>query len=402
MTNINEVLSFVNEAKHRGIIMGLDNMRLIAERLGNPQNKPKNIIHIAGTNGKGSVGAFIESSLLDAGYTVGRYSSPAVFSYFEIFRKNGANITESEYCICMNMVKSAAHGINPTAFELETAAAFLFMSDCDYAIVETGLGGRLDATNIIDAPKLAVLTSISLDHTGILGNTVEEITAEKCGIITSASTIISVEQQAHSILEKYPAKFAPTPENIRFMRTYQLFDISGMTDIRINMLGRFQPTNASLAIAVLHALGIDESHIRNGLQSASWHGRFDIISADPLIIADGAHNQSAFEELRKTLDEYFPNEKFTFLTGVFKDKDYAYAAKLFAPLAHKVYTITPDNPRALDNTEYAEKFKQHGAYAEAVTIEDAVRRINKNTITVAFGSLSFMKRLYDEVNNGKS
>lgn len=404
MMNIEEALEYIRELDKKGIVMGLKNMRKLMSVLGNPQNEVPHIIHIAGTNGKGSVGAFIEAALLSAGFSAGRYSSPAVFSRYEVFRKNGANITEQEYCILAQTIKSASEkaGVELTAFEAETAMAFLFVKDCQYCIMEAGLGGRLDATNIIDSPKIAVITTISLDHMNILGNTIEDITAEKCGIIHQNTKVISAVQcpEAESIIKKYNAVFVQEPLNIHFMNEYQTFDYKNMKDIRIGLLGRFQPLNAAVAIETLKILGIREKYIRTGLARTVWHGRFDIISREPLIIADGAHNTDAFLNLKMSLDEYFPGQKFTFITGVLKDKEYTEAAKIFAPCAKMVFTITPDNPRALDADEYAEEFVKNGADAQSSTIRDTIKNIDKNGITIAFGSLSFMRDLFEEVKNG--
>ncbi len=399
MITTKQAFEYLEKSKQRGMVLGLSAMRELMEKLGNPQNKLKNIIHIAGTNGKGSVGAFIEAVLTEAGYTVGRYSSPAVFSYFEIFRKNNKNITESEFCTCMEKIMSTKTELAPTSFEIETALAFLYMSDCDYCIIETGLGGREDATNVIDIEKLAVITPISLDHMHILGDTVAKITAEKCGIFNPLTTVISAKQmpEAEEVIRQYelPLTFANDTDNIRHYENYQTFDCGEYKDVKISLLGAFQPDNASTALTALKALGISEAQIRKGFEKAVWHGRFDLISKNPVIVADGAHNKSAFLQLRKTLNEYYPDCKFNFITGVLKDKDYHSATEIFAPISDKVYTITPDNPRALNNSEYAEEFRKHSVNAVPIDIEDIPRIINKDGINVIFGSLSFMERVFE-------
>lgn len=402
---MSEVNTFLKNASAKGISMGLDTMRSLTTALGNPQNKPKNIIHIAGTNGKGSVGAFIESVLISAGYSVGRYSSPAVFSRFEIFKKNGICITESEYLEYMDKIQSVAE-ITPTIFEAETALAFLWFKDCDYCIIEVGLGGRLDATNVIDSNKIAVLTSISLDHMNILGSSLEDITAEKCGIFNTRTQVISTDQVQSvkdviiSKAKSLPLKFSDKPQNICFDGEYQSFDYKDLQNIKISLLGSFQPANAALAIEVLKSLNISEKYIREGLKSTVWHGRFDVISRSPMIIADGAHNRNAFSELAKSLKTYFPNRKFTFVTGVLADKEYTEAARILSPLAERVFTITPDNARALNNKDYAAEFKKYGIDAVPTTLSEIHSIADKDKITVAFGSLSFMKTLFNEVNNG--
>lgn len=396
---MSDIKEFVRETKNKGMVLGLDTMRTLAERLGNPQNKPKHIIHIAGTNGKGSVGAFIESALICSGYTVGRYTSPAVFSPLEVFRKNGKSITENEYGALMKKVMDT--GIVPTEFEAQTALAFLFVCDCDYAVIETGLGGLEDATNIITAPKTAVITSISLDHMRFLGSTIEEITAQKCGIFNKDTTVITAAQTeaAERIIKEKSRRLqlssAKKTENIRHFDNCQLFDYGAMKDVKIRLMGEFQTDNAAAAIETLLSLGIGEDNIRYGLEAARWHGRFEIISENPIVIIDGAHNRSAFAELKKSLIKYYPEAKFNFVTGVLSDKEYNVAAELFAPMAQSVYTITPPNPRALDKSEYAEEFKRHSVNAVPIETNKLKTVLRSDCVNVIFGSLSFMAQIKD-------
>ncbi len=396
---MSDIKEFIQQTKNKGMVLGLDTMRTLAERLGNPQNKPKHIIHIAGTNGKGSVGAFIESALICSGHTVGRYTSPAVFSHLEVFRKNGKSICEDEYNRLMETVMDTK--IVPTEFEAETALAFLFVSDCDYAVIETGLGGLEDATNIITAPKTAVITSISLDHMHFLGDTIEEIAEQKCGIFNESTMVIAAAQTeaARRIIAQKARRLqlssAKKTENIRIFDSYQLFDYGAMKDITIRLMGDFQTDNAAAAIETLLTLGINEKDIRYGLEAAQWHGRFEIISKEPIVIIDGAHNRSAFGELKKSLIKYYPDSKFNFITGVLKDKEYNVAAALFAPVAQSVYTITPPNPRALDKAEYAEEFKRHGVNAVPIETDNLKSVLRSDCINVIFGSLSFMAQIKD-------
>lgn len=398
-------LNYIEKLKKRGIVPGLGQMQKLMSRLGDPQNSLKNVIHIAGTNGKGSVGAFIEAALLNTGASVGRYSSPAVFSYFEIIRKNGKDIAPQTFAELISKIKDAAEAedISPSAFEAETAAAFLYFSGCEYCIIEAGLGGRGDSTNVIDTAKTAVITSVSLDHMNILGSTIEEIAAEKCGIFNDKTTVVVSTQTSEAervIREKaegLPVIFAQTPENISFSGFKTSFDLGQMKSLEISLLGTFQPFNAAAAVSVLQSLGIAEKHIRNGLKNAVWHGRFDMVSREPLIIADGAHNRQAFYELRKSLEAYFPGKKFIFVAGVLADKDYRAAAKILSPLAEKVYTVTPDNPRALSAQKLAEEFTKCGADADPIDISRIGSIIQNDKITAAFGSLSFLNKFYEAV-----
>lgn len=405
--NERETLEYLRALRQRGMSEGTAGMERLAARLGNPQNLPRRIIHIAGTNGKGSAGAFIEAALASAGYSVGRYSSPAVFSRCETIRKNLKNISPAEFAETMTVVKNAAEeeGLVPSEFEAETAAAFLYVKDCDFAVIEAGLGGRGDSTNIITAPKTAVIMPVSLDHTAVLGSTVERIAAEKCGIFNSRTTVVVARQErgAEKTIEKYADGLelirAEEPRSIRLLKGKTLFDLGEMKDVEIRLAGAFQPFNAAAAAAALKSLGIPEKHIRDGLKNAVWHGRFEFL--EPNVIADGAHNEQAFYELRKSLELYFPGNKFTFIAGIFRDKDYAAAARILSPVAEKVFTVTPKNPRALEAAALAAEFKKYGADAEPADISDAGKIISEGGVTVSFGSLSFLSELRDVIKNRK-
>ncbi len=400
--NIQQAEEYLNMLRESGMSEGIENMRRLAERLGNPQNKPKNIIHIAGTNGKGTTGALTEAALRAAGFSVGRYSSPAVFSRFEIIKKNLKNIQPPEFAELITAVKAAAEKENmiPSVFEAETAAAFLYMKDCDFAVTEAGLGGKGDSTNVVTAPKTAVITPVSLDHVKILGGTISEIAAEKCGIFNPYTTVV-VAKQTDEALEVIKEKsaglktvFAGEPYNVRRFADKTVFDLKEIKDIEIPFCGEYHLTNAAAAAAALMSLGISEKHIKQGFLNTVWRGRFEKISENPAVIADGAHNEQAFFELRKNLEEYYPNEKFVFITGIFKDKNYRAAARIFSPIAKKVYTITPPNERALSGAELAEVFCAYGADVETTSIEKIPDIIEKDTTNVVFGSLSFLGELY--------
>ncbi|MCD8391220.1 MAG: bifunctional folylpolyglutamate synthase/dihydrofolate synthase [Firmicutes bacterium] len=405
-----EATEYIRGIEKYGSVLGLDNMRRLTAELGNVENT-LNIIHIAGTNGKGSCGAFIDAILRDAGYSVCRYVSPAVFEYREHFQYNGENITEDELAAVISRVRRAADNIcpHPTVFEVETAAAFLYCTDkkCDYAILETGMGGRYDAVNIISKSKMSVITSIGMDHTAFLGDTIEKIAYEKAGIIKENGSVVSAVQikAAADVIEDVCIEkharltVADKLSNIR----QNVFDYDDMRDVKISLNGAFQPYNAAAAIEVCTELGISEEHIRCGLANTKWRGRFETICENPLIIADGAHNPAAAAALADTIRENFGGKRLNFIMGVLKDKEYNKIAALTAPLADMIYTVTPDNARALNAKSLADAVRVYNKNVEATDIKTAVKKCaaDKERVTIAFGSLSYLGDLTKAVENEK-
>ncbi|MDD6483136.1 MAG: bifunctional folylpolyglutamate synthase/dihydrofolate synthase [Clostridiales bacterium] len=399
MNSYKEAQEYIKKISVYGSVLGLFNMEQLMNILGAPYEKAK-IIHIAGTNGKGSVGAFIESILEDNGYSVGRYISPAVSSYLEKFTINSLPISEESFVRYLSIVAAAAEELSPhpTVFEVETAVALLALSKCDYILLETGLGGRGDATNIIKNCKRAVITSVSRDHSAVLGETLKEIAYHKAGIIKPGTIAVSASQKPEvmGVIEEECRRqgaeliVCKEPENVRFEDYSLYFDTENEKNLKINMIGSFQPQNAALAVCVCKSLGI--SSVRRGLERARWQGRFEILSRSPMIIADGAHNEDAAKKLAESLEEYFPQREIYFIMGMLADKDYDRVARITAPLASKIYTITPKNPRALENTVLMEEVKRHNANVCAADIETALSECVKNpdAVTVAFGSLSFL------------
>ena len=410
--NYIEATEYMNEVKKYGSVLGLQNMENLCREIGNPE-KDLNIIHLAGTNGKGSVGAFCDAILRAAGNNVCRYTSPAVFEYEEIWQYNGENITRGELSDYVGIVKSAAIELvkkgqpHPTAFEIETAIAFLYCRDkkCDYALLETGMGGRLDAVNVIEKSRVSVITSIGIDHNAFLGETLAEIAYEKAGIIKQNGVVVTAPQEdaAMDVIKKVcDEKHArlitvKRPENIRG----RIFDYGDMRDIEISLAGAFQPVNAGVAIEVAKELGIDEEEIRQGLKSAVWRGRFEKINYNPLFIIDGAHNESAAKMLEQTIKNEFDGQKLNFIIGVLADKEVEKIAEHTAYLADKIYAVTPDNPRAMDKEDLAEILLKYNKNTETAQINTAVKTTmaDKTRATIAFGSLSYLKDIKKAVRN---
>ncbi|MDO5397607.1 MAG: folylpolyglutamate synthase/dihydrofolate synthase family protein [bacterium] len=406
-----EARGYIASLTPRGIVPGLKTMETLCAALGNPQDKIRTI-HIAGTNGKGSAGAFVSSILRAAGYTVGRYVSPAVTEYREIIRLNDEYISEEDYAVIVSAVKRAAEsaekqGIYPTSFEAETAAAFLYFSEkcCDFAIIECGMGGLLDATNIIKKPEAAVITSISMDHMKFLGDTIEEIAGNKAGIIKSGIKVFSARQNSVALrvikekCEKEGAFLTAAAKPI--IRRAELagicFDYRELHDLYIPFAGLYQPENAAAAIDLCKALDIDRDTIRKGLRDTKWPLRFEIDSSG--WIFDGAHNEDAAKQLRDTIDILSAGKKLAYIVGVFSDKAYDKIMQLTAPAADTIYTVKPPGNRGLSSSVLAETAGKYcKKVIDAESTANAVRLCAGETYdnVIVFGSLSFLAQIKKE------
>ncbi len=426
--NFNEAAEFISEAEGYGIVPGLDSIERLCRELSDPQKK-LNIIHIAGTNGKGSTGAFIDSILRKSGYSTGRYISPAVMDHLEIIRLNGKNISPEDFGHYIGIVKDACIRItekgfpHPTAFEIETAAAFCFFadSDCDVVLLEAGMGGKEDATNIIGSSILSVITSISLEHTRFLGNTLEEIAEQKAGIIKHGGNVVTISQNTAVIdvlREKCTQKSAYLKiakiyniTDYRFENNVQIFSYKDFKNIKISMLGKFQVENAVIAIEACNILkkegfSISVEDIYDGLFSASWQGRFQIIKkSDPVFIIDGAHNESAAARLRESIDICFSDSRIVYIMGMFKDKNYDAVVKLTAKRAEKIFTITPPGKRGLEAEILASSIKAYNPNVIALeSVKEAVEKslAEQCDVVIAFGSLSFLSEIKQTINGEDS
>ncbi len=444
MMTFEEAREFVEQASGRGSVLGLENIRRLMEALGNVQNALQ-VIHIAGTNGKGSVSAYLASIFMEAGLHVGRFTSPAVFEPLEAWQFDRQNISRQEYARVMLQVKNACdilaseQGIYPTVFEIETAAAFVYFAEKkpDYLLLEAGMGGSTDATNIITKPAASVITSISMDHMQFLGDTLTGIAEAKAGIIKPECPVFCAPQKAEAeLILRTHAKAAGSPiafVNPDFLQMqkeepgcmrfcysspFQNAEIGFRHGLQLvtSMAGHYQMKNAALAaetaFAVLSGqedlLSVQKDaaleqicfFIQNGIKKAKWRGRFEVIGKNPLFIIDGAHNEEAAEELSLTIQNCFTNTKITYIIGVLKDKEYVKILKHLLPYAKRVYTVTPENPRALPGEILAEEARKYYLDAECcITIEEAVARACKQPEPVlAFGSLSYLGKLKDIYN----
>lgn len=420
-----EAKQFLSDCNQYADIPGtgatLEPLKELLRRLGNPQDQ-LHFVHISGTNGKGSVLAYVSSILKEAGFKVGRYISPTIFEYREriqvneeyISREDLARLTERIWLTGKRMLSEGKH--HPTMFEAETALAFLYFAEqkCDIVVLEVGMGGILDATNVIKNTEVAAITSISMDHMGFLGSTLAEIAEKKAGIIKPGCVVVTTRQEPEAdavIQEKAKAcgcfVVAADPQEVygkeRGLES-QSFDYKHRTGLEISLSGEYQFANAALALEVIDAMKaigyeIRESEIREGLRKTRWPGRFSVIAHDPVFLVDGAHNRDAAIQLRKSIDYYLQGKRIIFICGVLADKEYDFVMEQTTPCAAEVITImTPDNPRALSAECLAETVRKYNEHVQtAASLEEAVEKAyglaDKEDVILAFGSLSYLGAL---------
>lgn len=359
----NESLEYIRSLQKFGSRPGLDAIRKLCEALGNPQEKLK-FVHVAGTNGKGSTCNFIAKILESSGFKTGLHTSPYISSPCEMFQINGANITESDFARLVGTAK--ATGCTFTEYELYTAIVFLYFleQNCDYVVLEVGMGGLLDSTNIIPPPEVAVITPIGYDHMGVLGNTIAEISAQKCGIIKENCKVVTSRQpgqDARSVIRKHApnATLAPIAEVIEATSNGTTFAVDG-EKFQITMLGTYQAENAATAITVAKLLGCPPQAIAEGLINTKVPCRFEVLqSENPIIIRDGAHNSAGAKALADSMKIHFPNKKITLMMGMLSDKDCESCVEILAPIASEFIAITPNSPRALPANQLAAIAKRY-------------------------------------------
>lgn len=424
--NYKEARVYLDEVSKYGSVLGLESMRELLHRLGDPQNELK-FIHISGTNGKGSVLAYLSTILSGAGYRTGRYISPTLFSYRERIQVDGEYIEKESLACHVTAIAAAAEDMqkaglpSPTVFEIETALAFLYFKEkrCDIVTLEVGCGGLLDATNVITTTLMEVIASISMDHTDLLGDTLAKIAAQKAGIIKPDTMVVSAQQksEAAQVIEDTCKEQHCTLQmvdeskisNVHYGAEGQTFSYKTWENVAISLAGSYQIKNAALALEGVEALrklgyALSDQQVREGLLHTAWRGRFTTLRRDPTVIIDGAHNPAAALELKESMERYFPGKTLYFVMGMFKDKDYAQVIDLTAPLARHIITVeTPGNPRAMPARELAEavgKVNPSVEWADSVAhgIEKALAMAGKEDAVIVFGSLSFLGEAADAVN----
>lgn len=386
--------------------LGLERVRALLHAMDDPQKRLK-FIHVAGSNGKGSTCAMLDSILRCAGYKTGLYTSPYIQEFCERIRVNGENIPGDALARITQQVREIADNMadHPSQFELVTAIAMQFFAgqSCDVVVLEVGMGGALDSTNVIDSPEVAVITNIGLEHTEYLGNTLEEIASAKGGIIKPGSTAVCYEcaPEVMRTLKKicgeqgvkYLISAASDAQGISAGLAGQRFSRKGVL-YELPLLGAHQIRNAAVALETVDALRargweIPEAAVHDGLRLVKWPARFEILSREPLFILDGGHNPQCAQALVQNIIDYLPGQKITFLMGVLKDKDYGQMLDLIEPFAAKIVCLTPDNPRALSGDELARLAGERGIPAMSCpSIEEGIlHALQSNEPVIAFGSL---------------
>lgn len=384
------------------MVLGLDRMEELLRRLGNPQDDLK-VIHVAGTNGKGSVSKYLEEGLSACGYKMGLYTSPYIETFNERIRYDGADISDEDLEYYGQKVVSAAEAMvadgldSPTEFEVVTAIAFLYFAgrQADITILEVGLGGIGDSTNVVKSPLASVITSISYDHMAQLGSSLAEIAVNKAGIIKTGCPVIA------NVPQRDAAKIIARKA---YAMGSRLYDISGIraavsdetpfsqrvsmelyeksySDVEISMVGRHQVENLKTALATLEilrksgAVKLDREALYEGLKRARQPGRFEVISEDPLVIIDGAHNEAGAQALQETMVQHFAGKKILLVAGILADKEIDSIVKFLTKITDHIIVTEPDNPRKLAAEKLAEHVADFGVAAEAVSdVEAAVHR----------------------------
>lgn len=370
----NEAIDYIENIVSVSPKPGLERMKVLMELLGNPQNRLK-VIHVAGTNGKGSTCAMIESILRDSGYTTGLYTSPHLSKYNERIKVDNIDISDEEFAQITSKVSNACSKMEaqPSIFEILTAVALCYFESqsLDFVILEVGLGGRFDSTNIIEAPILSVITSIGIDHTEYLGDTVEQIAKEKGGIIKKNCTTVlcfnssAVYNVIESICNQKNSKLYFNNNLDIYIKSIDLnkiifsvrCDYYQYSDIVLNMTGEYQIYNATTALTAIKALNdigfnISKENILNGLKNTFWAGRMEVVSKNPIIILDGAHNIDGINMIIRYIQTYFQSKKITLLMGVLKDKEYIQMINSMLNVVDKLVLTQPATSRAFTIKEF--------------------------------------------------
>ena len=408
--NVTEAIEYIHSVFWKGSIPGLGRTQELLRKMGNPEKKLK-FVHIAGTNGKGSTAAMTASILQQAGYRVGLYTSPYIYRFHERMQVNGVEITDEELVEVTEFVKPFADSMaeSPTEFELVCGIAFEYFlrQNCDIVVLEVGMGGAFDATNVIECPEVAVITNIGLDHTEVLGDTLEKIAETKAGIFKEGGSAViyrgtpGVEQVFETICAQRNVQLKKADFDSLQLHSHglegQVFDCGLRKGLHLPLLGVHQLKNAAVVLRIIDTLiekgwNISEENIRDGLKFARWPGRFDIVGHDPLFIIDGGHNPQCIEALVANIRDYLAGRSVIALTGVLADKDYGDMYKPVMPLVQEFVCITPPNPRKLEAAELAAHLQAAGARATACgSIEEGVRTARKlagsDGVVLCFGSL---------------
>lgn len=408
--NAEQAIAYIHSVCWKGSIPGLGRTQELLEKMGNPEKKLK-FVHIAGTNGKGSTAAMTASILRKAGYRTGLYTSPYIYRFHERIQVDGVEISDEDLAEITEYVKPLADSMaeSPTEFELVCGIAFEYFcrQKCDIVVLEVGMGGAWDATNVIEVPEVAVITNIGLDHTEYLGDTVEKIAETKSGIFKPHGHAV-VYRSTPSVEAVYERVCAQRDVSLRkadfdslVLKAHtlegQVFDCGSRKNLVLPLLGDHQLHNASVVLSIADTLieegwKISEQNICDGIRDVRWPGRFDIVCRKPLFIIDGGHNPQCIEALVKNIQDYLAGKKVIALTGVLADKDYADMYKPVMPLVDRFVCITPPNPRKLEAVQLAQYLRDAGAEAQASEsilggVKQAMDLAGEDGVVLCFGSL---------------
>ena len=407
---LDEALYYIHSVCWKGSVPGLERISALLDKMGHPERKLK-FIHVTGTNGKGSTCAMLASMFTKAGYKTGLYTSPFLIRFNERIQIDGVQISDEEICRITEYIKPLADSIfeQPTEFEMVTALGFEYFArqGCDLVVCEVGMGGEFDATNVILPPEAAVICNIGLDHTEVLGDTLEKIAATKSGIIKPGCDAVIYREQpsVEAVFEERCKKVGAKLHKANFdsirLRSHglegQVFDCDGYEALELPLLGDHQLHNAAVVLTAVDALRtrgwkLPEEAVRKGLKDVRWPGRFELLRKDPLFIIDGGHNPQCIQALVKNIQDYLADRPLTILTGVLADKDYNCMYRNVEPYAKEFITVTPGNPRALNAHDLAQYLSQFGkpvtacdAVADGVRL--AVEHAGKDGVVLCYGSL---------------
>lgn len=419
--NYEEAITYMKHVSERGSRPGLDRVKELLCLAGDPQDRLK-VIHVAGTNGKGSVCAMLSSIFREAGLRTGLFTSPYIWRLNECIRVDGKDISDADLAASVEASAVFQDGMEdkPTEFELllSMALCHFVKKDCDIVILEAGMGGLMDATNVTKTCALSVITNIELDHIAFLGSTIREIAFQKAGLIKPGCPVIFGGDRQEAIdeisrqaelrgAELLQVDYAQL-QNVRCRLGGCTFDFDDRKNLQLPLSGLYQPENAAIALTAVsvlnkRGLAISDAAVSGGLRRTVWYGRFEILSEHPLIIYDGAHNAAGMTMAVKSIAHYFNGDRVNILMGVMGDKDYESMVAMLSPYADTVFTVTSENPRALSAKELAECFRRHGTDrvvsggSIADTVCEAVKRSRESgTPLIALGTLY----MYEAIRSG--
>lgn len=423
--NLDEALKYIHGVSWLGTIPGLERELELLDRIGNPHRGMK-YIHVAGTNGKGSTAAMLANILTHAGYRTGLYTSPYIVRFNERIQVDGVQIPDADVCELTEYIRPHAEAMaeHPSEFEIVTAIGFEYYrrQKCDIVVLEVGMGGEWDATNVIEDNEAAVIVNIGLDHTEVLGDTLEKIARTKSGVVKRGCPCVMYRQSAEvenvfrEVCRRMDAPFIPADFDSLLPLAAgldgQRFDWGPYFNLHLPLLGAHQLHNACnvlTAVETLRGRGwhISESAVREGLATVSWPGRFQLMAHAPLFIIDGGHNPQCLEALENAIRTYLPGRKLVFLNGCMADKDYGDMFRYLMPYAREFVTVTPANPRALSAEALSAYIRENlGAAATpcatvAGGVRTAIEKAGPDGVVCACGSLYMLGEVIEEIERLK-